>query len=230
MVENKPESQIHLPGSTWEQLIQCQPPRQPQQRYRSLAPRFTRGAQRGLRAAGAGQPPRAQLFTLAAPRSSASAHFSYQHPLNAVLVRWRPGSFQSTVLPRCMATNSQRNRRPPPPRSKVQRRFRARAPPGWVLPPQRHRCAGTQDPKASTGWQGVLGSDVPPTGTASAKTAREAGLFPPRPTPQPRQRPGVGGLKINKSSRLCYEKSSGLTSPGTKRRRLPRRGVTQAEG
>lgn len=36
----------------------------------------------------------------------------------------------------------------------------------------------------------------------------------------------MGGLKINKSSRLCYEKSNGLTSPRMKRRRLPRRGVT----
>lgn len=106
MVENKPESQIHPPGSSWEQLIQRQPPRQPQQRYRSLAPRFTRGVWQGLRAAGAGQPPRAQLLVLAAPRSLGSALFSHQRPLNAVLARWRPGSFQSTVLPRCMATNS----------------------------------------------------------------------------------------------------------------------------
>lgn len=179
MVENKPESQIHPPGSTWEQLIQCQPPHQPQQRYRSLPPRFTRGAQQGQRAAGAGQPPWARFFALAAPRSSGSAHFSHQRPLNAVLARWRPGSFQSTVLPLCMAANSQRNQCPPPPRSKVQRRCRAQAPPGWVLLPQRHRCAGTQDPKASTGWQGVPESDVPPTGTAGAKTARGAGLFPP---------------------------------------------------
>lgn len=73
LLENKPESQIHPPGSTWEQLIQHQPPHHPQQRYRSLTSRFTRGARRGPRAAGVEQPPWARLFDSAAPRGKTSS-------------------------------------------------------------------------------------------------------------------------------------------------------------